>query len=55
MQDVPAVRLDIRDLEVTNTVDNDVSGVVLLATRFRIEACTVQKDAKVSTFGDGRR
>jgi hypothetical protein len=54
VQHVPVVHLHVRDLEVSDAVDDDVARVVLLSTSLRVEARAVEEDAEGRVFGDIR-
>lgn len=49
MQDVATVHLDVRHFEIACTVDNNVSGVVLLASSLRVETRAIEEDTKIGT------
>lgn len=50
MQDITTVGLDVRHFEIACTVDDDISGIILLTSSFRIETRTIKQDAKVGTI-----
>lgn len=50
VQHITTVRLDIDDFEIGHTVDHNVTCVVLLTTRFGIEACLIQNESKGCIF-----
>ena len=43
MQHIAIEDLNIRDLELRNTIDDDATSVVFLSTRFCVEACAIKK------------
>jgi len=46
VQHIATVGLDVDDFEISDAVDHNVSRVVFLTTRFRIEARLVQNEPK---------
>ena len=52
MEYVAVENLNVRDLELCDTIDDDASGIVLLTTRFRVEASTIQKDTEGRVVSD---
>ena len=54
MQHIPIERLHIHHLEIGDTINNNVSGIVFLSTGLGIETCLIEDDANSGTFFDRR-
>ena len=52
MQHVAVEDLNVGDLELSNTIDDDATGVVLLTTRLRIEARAIEDQTEARVFGN---
>ena len=46
VKDVAVVDLDVRDLKLGNTINDDAAYVVLLATGLRVEAGAVEEETE---------
>jgi len=52
VQDVAVVHLHIGHFKVGNTINDDVSSIILLPSRFCIETSLVQDDTKRRALGN---
>ena len=52
MQHVAVEDLNVGDLELRNTIDDDATGVVLLTTRLCIEARAIEDQTEAGVFGN---
>ena len=55
MKDIAVVNLHVGDLEISDAVNHNVSGIGLLTTRFGIKARAVKNQAEGSIPGNVRR
>ena len=52
VEHVAVVDLNVRDLKLRDAINYDATSVILLTTRLRVEACTIQEDTEGCVVGD---
>jgi hypothetical protein len=52
MQNISIKHLHVGNLEVCDAINDNVASIVLLTTRFGVEARAVKEDAKYRVFGE---